>query len=303
VARQPGASVILPAYHSAATIAASLQSLARQTFTDFEVIVVDSSGDDLTGAIVRDRFPQARYVHHPARLLPHEARNLGAREARGRVLVFTDPDCAADPAWLERLMAHHGRGPALVGGAVGCGAGWWNRSVHAAKFPWWLPESPAGPRPEIPSGNSSMAREIWDRVGGFRGEFFAGDSELCWRARRAGYPIWFEPRAPVTHVEHSGLLPFARERFRRGRDFGAMRIEVGRWSRAACVGRLTTAAIVPALMTWRSARYAVRGGYVGRWLTTLPVQILANSLWSAGEALAHAKGGLGSSPSVRSGAP
>jgi GT2 family glycosyltransferase len=303
VSDRPDVSVILPAYHSSDTIAASLEALAGQSFTDFEVIVVDSSSDDRTSAVVRERFPHVRCVQHHGRLLPHQARNRGVGEAHGRVLAFTDPDCTADHEWLAHLMSHHGNGPAIVGGAVRGRPGWWNTSVQAAKYPWWLPESSAGPRPEVPSGASSVAREIWDRLGGFRGEFFAGDSELCWRARAAGYPVWFEPRALVTHLEHPGVLRFVRERFLRGRDFGEMRIAVGHWGRAACFGRLATAALVPGLMTWRSARYAIGGGYVGGWLPTLPVQLLGNSVWTAGEALAHARRALRGGKTVRSVAP
>jgi glycosyltransferase involved in cell wall biosynthesis len=302
VAAAPVVSVILPCYQSSRTIRASLQSLAHQAFTDFEVIVVDSSPDDATSAIVRGQFPAVRYVHTPQRLLPHAARNHGACEARGRVLAFTDPDCIADKAWLTYLMAHHGNGPAMVGGAVGVMPGWWNRSVHAAKYPWWLPESEPGLRLEVPSGNVSVARAIWDSVGGFRGTYFSGDSELCWRVRRAGHPIVFEPRALVTHMPHPGPSPFVRERFVRGQDFGEMRLALGRWGRWQCLGRLLGTPIAPVVMTWRSARYAIGGRYLRSWLPTLPVQIAGNALWCAGEAVAHARATIRGSP-VTSGRP
>jgi glycosyltransferase involved in cell wall biosynthesis len=280
----PAASIVVPAYESSATIGASLECLRRQAFTDFEIIVVDSSPDDRTSAIVRGGFPEVRYIHRTRRLLPHEARNDGARAARGQVLVFTDPDCLADPAWLGHHMAHHRNGTPMVGGALDGPRGWWNRSVHATKFPWWLPQSPAGPRREVPTGNASVARAIWESLGGFRGEYFAGDSEFCWRVRAAGHPVWFDPRARVTHLQDVEPGAFVRERWRRGIDFGEMRSRLGRWSRTQSLARLVASPLAPLVMTWRSARHAMAGGYLRAWLPTLPVQALGNLLWCGGEA-------------------
>ena len=280
------ASVIVPAYRSQDTIGACLEALGRQG-EDIEVIVVDSSPDDRSEVLVRERFPTVRYFHHPGRLLPHEARNWGAERARGTILVFTDPDCVAGPDWMTRLLARHAAGPAVVGGAIRSLPGWWNRAVQTTKFGWWLPESPAGPRSEVPSGNCSFPRDVWRAVQGFRGEYFGGDSEICWRVRAAGYPIWFEPGAVVTHLEHPSLTPFARERFQRGRDFGRMRVRVQAWGRLRCLVYLLGSPIIPWIMLARSARYATEGRYVASWVSSFPVQLLGFSLWCLGEARAH----------------
>jgi len=278
--------VIVPAYRSHDTICACLEALGRQR-GDIEVIVVDSSSDDRSETLVRDRFPMVRYFHHPVRLLPHEARNWGAERAQGQILVFTDPDCLADADWLERLVTRHAEGAAVVGGAMRSLPGWWNRGVQATKFAWWLPESPAGPRSEIPSGNCSIPREVWEAVQGFRGEYFGGDSEICWRVRAAGYPIWFDPRAVVTHLEHPPFKAFVRERFERGSDFARMRVHVQAWSRLRCLVYLLGTPILPWIMLARSARWAIAGRYLGAWLTTFPVQLLGNVLWCLGEARVH----------------
>ena len=261
--------------------------MSRQSFRDFELIVVDSSPDDRSEKLVRDQYPQVRYYRTAERLLPHQARNWGVEKALGRILVFTDPDCVAEPDWLAHLIANYREGPAVAGGAIRGLPGWWNHAVHATKFSWWLPESKAGTRSEVPSGNCSMLREVWHKVQGFRGEYFAGDSDICWRIREAGYTIWFDPSAIVTHLEHPPAMLFARERFQRGCDFGRARVRLREWSRGRCFVYLLAAPLLPWVMTWRSARYAVGGGYVLRWLPTFPVQILGNSLWSLGEAYAH----------------
>lgn len=157
------------------------------------------------------------------------------------------------------------------------------------EYAWWHPESNAGPRSEIPSGNCSVSREVWEKVRGFRGEYFSGDSEFCWRIRDARYEIWFDPRAVVTHLEHPTVLPFAAERIRRGRDFGRMRVRTQQWSRARCFAYLLAAPVLPWVMIGRAASYAIAAGFWWRWLPTLPIQVLGSSLWCLGEASAHGK--------------
>ena len=286
---RPVASIVVPVYQSHETIGASVASILAQSRGDFELIVVDSSPDDRCEQIVRKSFPGVQCLRSLNRLLPHEARNRGAAVASGHVLVFTDPDCVAEPDWLQRLLAHYDAGRRVVGGSIRSRPGLWNRSVHLTKYPWWDPLSRGGVRPEIPSGNFSVARDVFDAVQGFRGRYFAGDSEICWRIRAAGHDIWFDPAAIVTHLDHAGIGAFSRERLDRGRDFGRTRLRTQHWSRGRCLAYLLAAPALPLLMTARSGKYAVRGRYLLRWLPTAPIQCYGNCLWCAGEAAEHFK--------------
>ena len=74
----PRVSVIVPAYRSEERIGACVEGLADQGFTAFEVVVVNSSEEEPTRARVAHGCPQARFVQSPTRLLPHDARNVGA---------------------------------------------------------------------------------------------------------------------------------------------------------------------------------------------------------------------------------
>ena len=65
--RRPAVSVILPAYRSEATIERCLEALARQTYRDFEVRVVDSDPGEATEQAVRAGFPWVFYEHSPRR--------------------------------------------------------------------------------------------------------------------------------------------------------------------------------------------------------------------------------------------
>src|SRR4051794_40851687 len=97
------ASVIIPAYRATRTLPATLAALDRQTLprARFEVIVVDDGSPDETGALAERAG--ARVLRQP-NSGPAAARNRGAREAAGPILVFTDSDCEPEPDFLERLL-------------------------------------------------------------------------------------------------------------------------------------------------------------------------------------------------------
>ena len=100
----PRVSVIVPVYQSEATLERCLDALDAQTLRDFEAIFVDSSPGEASGLLLQRRAePWLRVERSTKRLWMHAARNLGARLARSDVLVFTDPDCVPEPAWLELI--------------------------------------------------------------------------------------------------------------------------------------------------------------------------------------------------------
>ena len=285
---EPAISVIIPCYRSHQTLRACLDALAAQSRRDFEVILVDSTpGDDQAVAIGR-AYPFVRCHKSPERLAAHAARNQGARLARGELLVFTDPDMRAHPDWLAHLGRQHDEGARVVGGGVDCPPGYFNRGVHMTKYGWWLSGGPVQRRPQLPSGNFSVLRVVFERAGGFPSRFWAGDSELSWRLRAMGYELVFEPRAALTHMHEPGLREFVTERFARGRDFGQARVLRERWGlvRRALQGGLAPA--VPSLMAVKAGWFAVRTCHSFLWLATLPVQLVGYAAWALGEATAFA---------------
>jgi GT2 family glycosyltransferase len=287
---EPAASVVVPAYYSSSTIAACLEGLRRQTFTDFETIVVNSSPEEETGRLVRGRFPAVRFEQSPCRLLPHAARNHGVSLARGRLLVFTDPDCVAAPEWLSLLVAASQRGYGLVAGAMGLhGNSAYERTVHLCKFARWLPGGREGPGTIAPTANALYTREAWEAVGTFRGDSFSSDTLHSWMAAARGFPPWFEPRAVVAHHHDGNMRGFLRERRVRGEDFARIRVVEEKRSRAWALLHLVVLPGIPLLELGRTARWAVGAGWARPMLATGPLQLAANAAWAMGEARTHAR--------------
>jgi glycosyltransferase involved in cell wall biosynthesis len=99
----PDVSVIIPAYRASADITVALQSVFAQTFTNFEVIVVNDGSPD-TPQLRRALGPYAArisYVELPSNRGAAVARNTGILRARGRYVAFLD----ADDRWFATFLA------------------------------------------------------------------------------------------------------------------------------------------------------------------------------------------------------
>ena len=101
----PTASVVIITYERPDFVARCLEHLLVQTSAPLEIVVVDSSSDDETGRLVRDRFPTVTYAVCTVGMgAMATARNLGYTMTSGDVLAFIDDDAFAEPGWLEHLL-------------------------------------------------------------------------------------------------------------------------------------------------------------------------------------------------------
>ena len=107
----PRISIIVPTLNSGSTLRACLESIRSQEFRDFEIIVVDGPSTDDTPEIAKSFG--ARYYFH-AGSLP-DARNFGARQSAGRILVSLDSDMVAGPGLLDEICrAGTDSGPLII---------------------------------------------------------------------------------------------------------------------------------------------------------------------------------------------
>jgi GT2 family glycosyltransferase len=276
-------SVVLPAYYSHETLAISLDALGRQTFRDFEIIVVNSSPEEETRAVLAN-YPEVTFIQSPQRLYPHAARNAGFERARGSLFVCSDPDVAAHPDWLQHIVAAHLRGAQAGGGSMGLLRNtWWECGVHLAKFHELLPGLPAGTRAIVPTANAFYSRDLWKRIGPFPTDIFAGDAVMSWRATQAGHPPVFLPSARVDHIHGGNWSQLWRERTRRGLEFLEVRARFENWSQTRLLfyAFLSPFSVLSVLL--RTAAAAARCGWLARYIATLPVQAWAQVAWAFGE--------------------
>jgi glycosyltransferase involved in cell wall biosynthesis len=102
----PAVSVITPAWNAAAFLPETIDSVRAQTFTDWEMLVVDDGSADETAAIVREyaaRDPRIRLLEQ-ANAGPSAARNRAMAAARGGFFAFLDSDDRWAPAFLAAQL-------------------------------------------------------------------------------------------------------------------------------------------------------------------------------------------------------
>jgi len=258
--------------------------LRRQTWRDFEAIVVNSFPGQDTAQLVRSSYPEVQFQQSPVRLLPHAARNRGVELARGDLLVFTDHDCEAEPDWLERLAEAFGEGSqTLVGSMELRNRNWWEQGVHLLKFHWLLSGLPAGHKRFAPTANAAYGRSLWNRIGPFPNDYYASDGILSVRAARAGHPPRFVPSAVVRHQHLDRPMQLWAQRFVRGRDHAHAQLEMMGAPRLSTWLKLLFSWVALPLVMIRAGRDAFRCGWTAAYWLTFPIQAAGHELWAIGE--------------------
>lgn len=96
-------SIILPCYNAEKYIQETIQSILRQTYQNFEIIVVDDDSTDHSVAMVQEISDERLHViSNRGKKCAADARNTGLEEANGRYIAFLD----SDDIWKEDKLAH-----------------------------------------------------------------------------------------------------------------------------------------------------------------------------------------------------
>ncbi|HEV2620225.1 MAG TPA: glycosyltransferase family A protein [Acidobacteriaceae bacterium] len=99
----PQVSVVIPAYNCAAFLPQTLESVLAQTFTGWEIILVDDGSTDDTAAKIEPYLQHIRYIRQDNQGLP-AARNRGIGEAQGEFIALLDGDDSWLPEKLEKQL-------------------------------------------------------------------------------------------------------------------------------------------------------------------------------------------------------
>ena len=213
---QPPASIIIPNWNGAHHLPTCLDSLRRQSYPNFEVIVVDNGSTDGSLELLGRDYPEVKVVALPENRGFAGGVNAGIREAQGEIIAVFNNDAEADHRWLEKLAGALARHPEAgmatpkvllfdrrevintVGDFYGVDGVPGNRGV-------WQRDEGQFDREEYVFGAAGVAaayrRAMLDEVGLFDEEFFSfcEDVDLAWRAQLAGWKCVYVPQAVVYH--------------------------------------------------------------------------------------------------------
>ena len=110
-------SLIIPVYNAEKTIVLCLQSALNQSLPkdDYEIIVVDDGSEDNSIKLIKQNFSGEITLINQHNQGPAAARNRGAGEAQGVILILTDSDCELDFNFLEKIIGPIEKNPEVVG--------------------------------------------------------------------------------------------------------------------------------------------------------------------------------------------
>lgn len=219
-AEPPLISVLIVNFNGRKYLAECLDSLAKQTFRDFEIVLVDNGSKDDSLEWLARHHPEVRTVPSDRNRGFAGGNNFGYPHCRGRYIYFLNNDVRADEDALAELAkaidAHPGvnifasflinyKDPSKVdsaGDAVyTCGKGFSFRNYPVSLFtaPRFITSACAGA--------ALYSREVLDRIGLFDEDFFLNyeDLDLSFRAQHAGEKILFLPSSKIFHKGSSTL--------------------------------------------------------------------------------------------------
>lgn len=120
---KPFFSIVMPAYNAQTYIKTAVESIQRQQFTDWELIIIDDCSTDDTQKFIRNIMtadPRIRLFTHTQNFGVSEARNRGICEAAGEYLWFVDADDRAEEDLLQKVYEslQHNRAQFVLFGLV-----------------------------------------------------------------------------------------------------------------------------------------------------------------------------------------
>lgn len=215
--KEPLLSVIIPTYNRKDTLAKCLNALFRQTFprSEYEIVVVNDGSTDGTQEVMEKlaaSVPLELRCYRQEHKGPAAARNLGIKEARGKIALIIGDDIIATAHLLEEHMAYHQQYRQKNISVLGYVT--WSPEIKITPFMRWLENG--GPyfhyweiqgKAEVDyryfyTCNISFKRDFLLENGLFDEDFpYAAweDIELGYRLEQRGHRIFYNPRAIAYH--------------------------------------------------------------------------------------------------------
>ena len=213
---KPAISIIIPHLNGRHHLDDCFQSLRRQTWRDFEVLLVDNGSTDGTQDYVAESYPEVRLIQLPQNQGFTGACNAGWQAAQGDIIILLNNDTEADPAWLAEVMAAFARHPRA--GSVASKMRLFDRRDHlhtAGDFyrldgipgnrGVWQADVGQFDQEEMVfsacGGSSAYRRAMLEEIGFLDDDFFFSceDVDVGWRVNLAGWEVWYAPTAVIYH--------------------------------------------------------------------------------------------------------
>ena len=213
-------SVVIPTYERIATLSRAVDSVMAQTFSGFELIVVDDGSTDATDEMILRDYPTVR-LHRQENTGVSSARNAGVALASGEWIAFLDSDDAWLPEKLERQLSHLANEPEL---RLSHTDEIWIRNGRRVNQPKEYAKSGGSiyrqclPLCCICPSSALIRRDLFDEIGGFDETFPVCEDYDLWLRITAREPVHYLDEALVRkyggHEDQLSTTTWGMDRYR-----------------------------------------------------------------------------------------
>jgi GT2 family glycosyltransferase len=212
----PLVSIIIPHLDGKQHLDDCFGSLRRQTFQDFEVLLVDNGSTDCTQEFVREYYPEVRLIELGANHGFTGACIAGYEASTGQIVILLNNDTEVDSGWLGVIVEAFKKQP--LTGSIASKMLLFDRrdTFHTAGDFYrldgipgnrgaWMQDIGQYDQEEIVfsacGGAAAYRRQMLDEIGFLDNDYFFSceDMDLAWRANLAGWQVKYLPAAVVYH--------------------------------------------------------------------------------------------------------
>ncbi|HCM77962.1 MAG TPA: glycosyltransferase [Cytophagales bacterium] len=226
-------SIIVPVFNRPQEIEELLESLTHQTYTNFEVLIVED-GSTITCEAVYEKYTNRlnlKYFFKP-NSGPGPSRNFGYQQARGEYFVVFDSDCILPPHYFSSVENFLSHTHLDAWGGADRGHEGFTAVQQAMAFTMSSVFTTGGIRGnekrlgsfQPRSFNMGISKNVFLKTGGFKFDRFAEDIEFSLRMKQSGFRIGYIPEAYVYHKRRTNFKQFFWQVF----NFGRGRVLVNR---------------------------------------------------------------------------
>lgn len=225
-------SIIIPLYNRPQEIQELLETLVKQTYTAFEVLIIED-GSKLDAKEIVASFKNDLDIHYHFK--PNEgqgfARNYGFEKAKGDYFIIFDSDCLIPDDYLENVINHLYENPLDAFGGPDDAHPTFTPIQKAISYAMTSVFTTGGIRGKSKNAggqfhprsfNMGLSRKVWEKVGGFLITRLGEDIEYSIRIHEAGFKIGLIPTAKVYHKRRTSFKQF----WKQLHFFGRARINI-----------------------------------------------------------------------------
>ena len=213
-------SFVIPVYNRPDEVDELLESLTHQTFTDFEVVVVED-GSTIPCAEVVEKYSSHLDIHYytKANSGPGQTRNYAAERSKGEYLIILDSDCILPTTYLAEVETELNSQPTdAFGGPDKAHPSFTTtqKAINYSMTSFFTTGGIRGGKKKMDkfyprSFNMGVRREAYQQLGGFSAMRFGEDIDFSIRIFKQGYRCRLFPDAWVYHKRRTDLKKFFKQ--------------------------------------------------------------------------------------------